>query len=88
MGYANALPPSLTPPQHPHPHPHIHTHTHTHTYTHLWGFSRIGVDSTKIIETNHDKKIVPIYNIKREDERMLSCVEERNKIDVVGSSNH
>ena len=77
-----SLPHSL-PPSTPTP-----THTHTHTYTHLWGFSRIGVDSTKIIETNHDKKIVPIYNIKREDERMLSCVEERNKIDVVGSSNH
>ena len=69
-------------------HTYTRTRTHTPTPTHLRGFSGIGVHSTKVIETDHDKKIVSIYKIERKDEGVLGGVEERKKIDVEGSNNH
>lgn len=50
--------------------------------------SRIRIHTGKIVERDHEKKVVPIYDVKGEDKRVLGVVEKWDDIDVHDTGHH
>ena len=50
--------------------------------------SRVCVDTTEVIETDHDKEVVSIENIEGEHDGVLCRIQVGNNVDVHGTDHH
>ena len=58
------------------------------SHTYLGRCARVRVDPAKVIETDHDKEVMAICKVAREEDRVLGGVQKGNHVDVHGCHHH
>jgi hypothetical protein len=60
----------------------------TVTITYPRSCSGICVDTTEVVEADHDEEVVPVEDIECEHDGVLCCVQVGNYVDVHGADHH